>query len=277
MNQSIPVVYVHYKCKDKLFVSLTSLKESLLKPFVLIVDHSGDLDDEAIESYRAFFPELKLLLNHENPGFGAGVNHGLRAHGDWRYACVANPDVQFTPHTLSTLVEFMETHERCGMVGPKILTRTGDIEFSWGPDPGFFTEILMKLRSRLETNQFLQKRAHRKCLSPFRVRWITGACFLIRREAWEAVQGFDERFFLYYEDCDLARRIRGHGWDIWVEPRTSVVHNRGSSVRKLPELRLRLHRRQSQILYYKKHCSRFDQFLLETYLRLIREHPEIQT
>jgi N-acetylglucosaminyl-diphospho-decaprenol L-rhamnosyltransferase len=83
---------------------------------------------------------------------------------------------------------------------------------------------------------------------------VSGACLLARREAFDAVSGFDERFFLYEEDADLCRRVRAAGFQVVFTPEAEVVHAKGRSMARTPE-RARFEYHRSHVLYYRKHCG----------------------
>jgi GT2 family glycosyltransferase len=86
---------------------------------------------------------------------------------------------------------------------------------------------------------------------PVRVDWVSGACMAVRRRVLEEVGGFDERFFMYFEDADLCRRAREAGWGVYYLPDAQVVHETGASSRDRPRAILRLHK--SAFLYHRKH------------------------
>jgi GT2 family glycosyltransferase len=117
-----------------------------------------------------------------------------------------------------------------------------------------------------------RKRALRKGKMPDarEVGWLSGACLLCRREAFERAGGFDERFFLYFEDIDLCFRIRKAGWKLLFVPAVEIGHEGGGTTSASPAVRAasRLEYRQSQILFYGTHASRISRRLLRASLRL---------
>jgi GT2 family glycosyltransferase len=103
---------------------------------------------------------------------------------------------------------------------------------------------------------------------------------MVRRAAWEAVGGLDVGFFMYYEDCDFGLRLNQVGWKVWWVPTTCVVHFRGQSVHRNPQVRTRVRqaRRAAQWRYYRKHRPAWEQWLLRVYfgLRGLRVPAEAQ-
>jgi GT2 family glycosyltransferase len=95
--------------------------------------------------------------------------------------------------------------------------------------------------------------------------WVSGACLMARREALEAVGGFDEGFFLYEEDADLCRRLRGAGWRVIFTPAARISHQLGQSMARVPQ-RARLEYHRSHLLYYRKHNGPLDRGALRLVL-----------
>jgi GT2 family glycosyltransferase len=105
----------------------------------------------------------------------------------------------------------------------------------------------------------------REASIPQEPHWITGACMLIRRAAYEAVSGFDESYFFYFEDVDICTRLRRAGWNILYRPESVVIHFGGGSD-PLGNPRIVLSYRREQLRYYALYNSRFSFFLLQRYL-----------
>jgi GT2 family glycosyltransferase len=110
-------------------------------------------------------------------------------------------------------------------VGPLIYGQYGRLERSWETRDSVIGDIARHLAFRFE-------RRRRPPPKPLEVAWLTGACLLVRRDVFEAAGGFDERFFLYYEDADLCRRLRASEGRLFVHPGFAVQHQRGASARQ---------------------------------------------
>lgn len=94
---------------------------------------------------------------------------------------------------------------------------------------------------------------------------VVGAAFFIRKDLFDLLGGFDERFFMYFEESDLCKRVRDKGYKILYTPHISIIHLRGHSVKKSSD-RMSLEYRKSQIYYYLKHCQSWEIFCLRVYL-----------
>jgi GT2 family glycosyltransferase len=98
------------------------------------------------------------------------------------------------------------------------------------------------------------------------VVWVTGAAMILRKNVFEEIGGFDEKFFLFYEDADLCKRLTDAGYKIYYFPFSKIVHFKGENVNTDFESSTYFYSKQSQLLYYKKHNSFFDNLLLKIYL-----------
>jgi GT2 family glycosyltransferase len=141
---------------------------------------------------------------------------------------VLNPDVEVAgPAALKSLVAFMEGHPRAGAVGPRLLNPDGTTQTSARPFP---SPLAMAGHASAVRRLPSARRAAERYLrtppvgSASRVDWLLGAAMLIRRDAYEDVGGWDERFFLYLEDTDFCRRLGSHGWEVWYLPMVALRH-----------------------------------------------------
>ena len=161
----------------------------------------------------------------------------------------------------------MEKDDGIGGIGPAIFSPDGRYELSYGFKPSFLNELYQKLLSfLLSRRNILSRFLARKRLGREReVPWLTAACLLLRREAFERVAGFDERFFLYFEDVDLSLRIREAGFSLIYFPEAIVIHRRGGSTSLFP-LSVAKEYRRSQLYFYGKHYGKGRLILLKVYL-----------
>jgi N-acetylglucosaminyl-diphospho-decaprenol L-rhamnosyltransferase len=172
------------------------------------------------------------IHNSAPRGFGANHNHAL-ASSDDEYFCILNPDIRFSADPFPALLEALAA-PRAAIAGPRVLSPSGAVENSARRFPTF-ASLAAK---GLGLAPALDYAATQEASSP---DWVAGMFMLARCEAFHAVGGFDERYFLYYEDIDLCRRLRVRGYDIRLAPAARVVHDaRKSSHRNLRYLRWHL-------------------------------------
>jgi GT2 family glycosyltransferase len=195
-------------------------------------------------------PGVSLWRGRRNRGFAGGANRGCRL-GRGRWLLLLNPDTGVPPDFLDralALAESLAAEEPdAGVVGFGLRHGDGTIQHSFGPFPTLFGSLTRLLLPRARRKYHAIVPAHR-C----RVPWLTGCCLLVRRDCYEQLGGFDEDFFLYYEDVDLCRRAQEAGWSVWYEPALTVTHHRPLHVREVPP-HLRLFTRHAALTYARKH------------------------
>jgi N-acetylglucosaminyl-diphospho-decaprenol L-rhamnosyltransferase len=169
-----------------------------------------------------------LVVPKLNLGYGRGVNRGAAAAPQRRYLLVSNPDVVVHEGAVAALVAFLDEHPNVAIVGPQIVRPDGSVYPSQRVFPNFWLAGLHALLAPLwPTNPFTRRyRSPRKDGS---VDWVSGAFFLARRDRFEEVGGFDERYFMFAEDMALCWQMRAHGHDVAATPDALVTHIEGVS------------------------------------------------
>jgi N-acetylglucosaminyl-diphospho-decaprenol L-rhamnosyltransferase len=176
--------------------------------------------------------QVKLIRNDAPKGFGANHNAAFE-YCRSAYFCVLNPDIRISENPFPQLVEELR-NSKVGVVAPRILDPVGNIEASARryPTPWFI------VRKLFDSTAGLDGRTDQTAPSP---DWVAGMFMLFRQEVYSELTGFDERYFLYYEDVDLCRRLRKRGYDVCLLPSVSAVHHaRRESRRSLRHLRWHL-------------------------------------
>ena len=169
-----------------------------------------------------------LVVPKLNLGYGRGVNRGVAAAPVRRYLLVSNPDVVVHAGAVAAMVAFLDEHPNVAIVGPQIVRPDGSIYPSQRVFPNFWLAGLHALLAPLwPGNPFTRRyRSPRKDGS---VDWVSGAFFLARRDLFEEVGGFDERYFMFAEDMALCWQMRAHGYDVAATPDALVTHIEGVS------------------------------------------------
>ena len=161
----------------------------------------------------------------------------------------------------------LDARSGVGVVGPLTRNPDGTVQPSFGSDLTPLSEwrqrsLVLGVRARRPA---ALREAERRASREHEPDWVSGSCFLARRAALEAVGGFDEGFFLYEEDADLCRRLRGAGWRVLYTPAAEVRHALGRSAAQAPA-RARLEYHRSHLRYYRKHNGPLLTTLLRAYL-----------
>jgi GT2 family glycosyltransferase len=226
---------------------------------LLVVDNAST--DGSLELVRREHPGARLLALAANVGFGAAVNRAAaEARGD--AMLLLNADAWLMPGALDALARRLASRPRLAWVAPRLVYPDGRPQFAWEPEVSLLGEAARKLRNRFESRQWSHTVLPR-VLRPLGPGWFTAACALVRREAFRDVGGFDERFFLYFEDTDLCLRLRRAGWELAQEPAARVVHvSAGSGGGAAAAAAYR----QAQLAFYAAHRPRWEGWVLRRYL-----------
>lgn len=169
---------------------------------------------------------VRLIRNNEPKGFGANHNAAFH-HAKGRYFAIVNPDIRLPNFDALCLIQPLEDW-RVGAVAPRVMNSLGGCEDSARRFPsilGLLRRAILKERKLDYTNVG----------RPTNVDWVAGMFVVFRREAFASVQGFDDRrFFMYFEDVDICRRLKEAGWAITLQPLTQVVHDAQRASRGSP-------------------------------------------
>ena len=255
--ETLSVVIVNWNAGQALHDCLASLFASQFVGAleVLLVDNAST-DGSQTRAARKY-PGIKILQNAENRGFAGGANQALeRVVG--KLILLLNPDAMLHPGTIPLLVDFMREHPDAAIVGPKLLNPDGTLQGSARRDPSPWTGLFG--RDAPLTRLFPNNPVSRRELpglshagdAPLEVDWVSGACLLVRRAAYEQVGDLDERFFLFWEDADWCRRFRAAGWKVYYLPTAVGTHQVGVSRVQRP-LRSAIDFHRSAYRFYRKH------------------------
>ena len=191
-----------------------------------VVDNGST--DGSVERARRT-PGVEVVATGRNLGYGGAANLGVAGTTE-EWVLVANPDIAFEPGAIDELLAVAARWPRAGALGPRIHTSEGMLYPSARELPSLGRGVghaALRVGVAVEpVDRVLparEGRAHARGSSG----WLSGACLLLRREAFEAVGGFDEAYFMYFEDTDLCERLAEAGWDVVYAPSATVVHHGG--------------------------------------------------
>lgn len=257
------IIIVSYNTRELLKECLEkTLAESQEIPCEIIVIDNASKDGSP-DLVAQKFPTVQLIKSEVNLGFAAANNVGFRlAKG--RYIVLLNSDAFLQKDSLKLSLEKMNEHPSVGLAGGRLVGRNG----SWQPSARMFPSLtndflhLSGLAAKYPQSSFFG-RADNTWSPPqqsLETDWVPGAFAIIRKEALEKSGYFDERFFLYYEEVDLCKKIKNEGYKIWYWPEIRVIHLGGESSKTIKEIKLSttgsqltLWRMRSCLLYYRKH------------------------
>ena len=248
----LSVVIVSFNCRDLLLSCLTSLHG--IDGEIIVVDNASS--DQTVTTLRTRHPDVAVIEMGKNAGFGRASNRGMEA-ASGRYILLLNPDTVVSPGALRVLVDFLDEHPGAGVVAPRLVYPDGADQ---GTARAFPTAAaaLFGRRSPL-TRWFPSNRWSRRYLTgrqrstntPFEIEWVSGAAMMVRADVIGRLGGFDPDFFMHWEDAELCHRTRRSGFEIWCEPRATVIHEEGGSRRGWPPRQV-WHFHRGAYLFWKK-------------------------
>lgn len=252
MPQQITAVVVSFNTAPLLRRALESIERSTCEvgPIeTIVVDNASE--DGSPGMVRAGFPWVRLVHLTRNVGFAAGTNVGLRmARG--RQLLLLNPDAELEVGALGSLSALLDSMPWVAAVGPRLIYPDGAAQDSAFRFPGLGQILLdyFPINGRLLRSGLNGR--YPAAPDPHPVDHPLGACMLIRREALDDVGLLDEEFFMYCEEVDWCMRAHERGWQIYHDPRATVIHHGGQSTRQRSgAMFVALHRSRERL--YRKH------------------------
>ncbi len=230
---AIDAVVVAYRSEDVIEGAVTAASQ--LGGRVVVVDHGDGASGD-----RAAAAGADVVVNPRNPGFGAGQNRGV-AMTSTSFVLLCNPDAEIVAGAIAAGRALLEARPDVAAVQGVILnSRTGVPERSAGVELGplhllgraLGVKGLLRfgaVRALGRRVPVLRDHADRVPSGPVEVETLAATAALVRRSAFDAVGGFDESYFLYGEDLDLCRRLRGAGWKLVTVPEVWATHASGAS------------------------------------------------
>jgi N-acetylglucosaminyl-diphospho-decaprenol L-rhamnosyltransferase len=265
----LSIVIVSWNVRNLLrrcLASLAAARDELPVEAIVVDGASADGSADMVE---AEFPWVRLLRRSENVGFSRGNNLGLAAAGG-RFLLLLNPDTEIVGDALVRMVHCLEAHPRVGALGPRLLYPDGRIQSSRRRFPTLATALFESTWLQPVAPPSILRRYYmldRPDDAISQVDWVTGACLLVRREAYEAAGPLDEGYFMYSEEMEWQRRIRTAGWQIVYYPEAEVIHHEGKSSEQVAAER-HIYFQRSKLRYFYHYHGRSAGRLLRTFLLL---------
>ena len=257
----LAIVIVNYNVADLLRRCLTTVfaSEGSFTYRVCVVDNCSA--DDSVAMVRTEFPQVELIANEVNVGYPAANNQGLRAlgvEGDAppRYALLLNPDTEVPPYAFSRLLAYMDASPEVGVVGPRLVKPDGSLDLACRRGFDSMSALVYRMvgLSRLFPRSHRFARYNMTYLDEHQlaeVDSVVGAFMLVRAEAICEAGLLDDRFWMYGEDLDWAKRMRDAGWKVVYNPAVTVLHVKRASSRQNPRAQVEFYR--AMLLFYYKH------------------------
>lgn len=223
------------------------------KVTVIIVKYRAPRQLKACLASLKGYPTIIVDNDQVNRGYAAGNNLGAKQARS-EYLLILNPDTVVYPGAITTLVKFLDTHPHVGIVAPLLLDPAGRPYPLQGtreltPLSGLFAlSFLNRIPNPISNHYWLSDWDKKTTKS---VDVVPGTAFLIRKALFDQMGGFDEKFFLYFDETDLCRRVRQAGWEIYINPSAQIMHVWGASTPKSSKTKSIF--TASRFYYFKKH------------------------
>jgi GT2 family glycosyltransferase len=229
----ISIIYVNWNCAEEIIASIDSVYRHCegASIEIIVVDNDSAEGTGGLER-----DDIRLILNQENSGFGAGCNLGAR-QASGQFLLFLNPDTLILNNIFTKSMDFLKEHPETGAIGPMTLETDGTIHYGAGKSfPTLFFDFLehSTITFRYPKNRILG--------APYYSFWdhkstrtvdtLLGACMMFRKDVFEAINGFDETFFLYYEEVDLCKRTWMAGYNIFYLHDCLIIHKGKKSTTK---------------------------------------------
>lgn len=221
---------------------------------VFVVDNASKDDSAAM--VRQHHPWVKLTVPEKNIGFAQACNQALtQAKGD--YVVLLNPDTEVAAGFFTDLEKSFLRHGKAGVIGGHILNEDGTTQTSVRSFPSRWALQLeaLKILGRapgLAKNYLM---ANFDYATAQQVDQVMGACFAVPRAVWKELGGFDEGFFLWFEEVDFCKRAKDNGYEVWYEPTLTILHTKGTSFKQLTKFQRHYFFTNSLLRYAKKHLG----------------------
>jgi GT2 family glycosyltransferase len=263
----VSIIIVNYNTSEltlSCIKSIIDLTENIAYEIIVVDNASSDSSCEMIES---IFPNVILLKNSINLGFGTANNLGVR-HSQGKYVFLLNSDTKFLNNALQFFYEFYENNSfghRIGIVGTELLNSDLLPTHSSGFFPVFSDIIKRTLKINFNKDVFIDKNK-----GYLVVEYITGANLFIEKRLFDDFSGFDEDFFMYYEETDLQKRFALNGYKSVLIAGPKIIHFQGKSFVGQNSIRKITMEYNGFFLYHYKHTSFFLYFFIRLFYILFR-------
>jgi len=253
----LSIIIVSFNTRHLLADMFESLHAASSKLTIQIIVTDNASSDGSCEFILSNYPEVLLIENTKNVGFGRANNQAL-PYIEGNYVLLLNTDAFVSPDTLEKTIRYMDKKPRCGVLGVKLKGRNGELQ----PSCRFFPTPLNVFLNSTGLNQIFRNIQMIDDMqwdhaSTRRCDWVPGCYYLVRREVIDQVGLFDSRYFLYYEEVDHCFAVKNAGWETHYYPHTTVVHIGGESAKTEGILtnsgkQLENMQIESELLYFRK-------------------------
>lgn len=245
--KDLHLVLLNYLSKDEILDALDTIFKDIdgsSYTIQITVADNSENQDGVKEAVTGKFPQVKYLDCEGNVGMGKGNTVALKTEPA-RYYFILNPDSRFTENskTVDRIIKFMDEHPKIGCIGPKLLNPDWTLQYSCYRFD--LPSILIKPLKHINWDRkykWIKKYSDRLLMKDFDhnetrpVDWVMGSAMVVRKEVIDSVGWFDDRYFMYMEDCDWCRKMWENGWPVYYVHDIIIVHTHARDSAKVPGL-----------------------------------------
>ena len=268
----ISICIVTYNAREYLRTCLDSILDVPWQASFEIIITDNQSTDGSVEMLAEQFSDIRVIHNSRNEGFSKPANLAIK-ESRGRYILLLNPDALVIDNTLDNMLQFLDAEPKVGIVGPKILNRTGTLQKQCRRSEGrpwdafcYLSGLSLLFPHDRRFSGYLMTYLDENMTHE--AQSVSGACMLVSREVFEKIGLLDERFFAYQEDSDLCLRARQAGWKVIYLPAARVIHYGGKGGAGVHPYRSLVEWHRSYYLYYRKHFAVVNPFLLNQFIYL---------
>lgn len=262
-SSKIDIIIVNWNSGYHLNNCITSLYKHNALSVCNIFVNDNNSSDGSIENIERTFKEVKIIKQKINIGFAAGCNRGA-SEGKAEYLLFLNPDILITENSILGVLNFYESRkqsEKIGVVGIRLYNTDGSIGISFSIFPRIYHFIFQILGLHKLFTLLSPLRKGELLIQPTIVDQITGAFYFISRKTFENFSGFDEQFFVYYEELDLNLRLNRNGYTSYTLPSVTAFHY-GGGCSEYNSSKSLAYNMASRIKFYRKNYSLFEYYAI---------------
>lgn len=268
MSLDVSIVVVNYNTKDLTLNCLESLVEytSGIKYEIIVVDNASS--DGSCADIRRIFPRVRLVVNETNIGFAAANNAAFKEAGG-KYVFFLNSDTVLLNDAVKIFFDFMESHQGQDFAccGGNLLEENKEPQLPYGNFPSLrqiFFEQFFLYRIFPSFYARIPKLGVKEVVAELKeVPYVSGADLFVRKEVFNIIGKFDERFFLYYEDTDFGYRLKKSGYKSAIVPEAKIIHLVGGSPK--PSLEKYQIQKKSEFLFFRKNYGQVSTLLAKLF------------
>lgn len=268
----VSIIYVYYNTPKEILDSILSIPSGIgnLKYEIIIIDNNSEKRFSLSKNDEKKI-KVKIIQNKTNVGYGAGLNQGSRiAKGE--FLLLTNPDTLFGPFSIEKMISRIKKDKKIGMIGPQILHTDNTIAKTISGTPllpgGLFAfSFLNKLFPNNKYSKKYYLSSYDRSIEHF-VGTVGGACMSMRKEVYEKVGGFDERFFLFFEESDICLRLKKLGYKILYFPESKIIHLGAKSMRDKEFIQKEFEK--SRFKFFQKYHGTLWSLISESFFRVTK-------